>query len=431
MKISTHNDRKRVLVTTVDPWSTKVGADTMSSLMSQYGAENVASINIRATRSDSKSASRYFHILEGRVMKSIFNKKITTGEEYNIRDANVITKDDTEETARYSFFKKHRWAVFLFARELVWLLGKWKTQELNEFLDDFNPEVLICPIEGYIHFNALNLYIIKRCHPKVIGFLWDDNFTYKQSRNCLYKVHRFWLRHGVKQMVKECETIFCLSPKMKEECDKEFGIQSQLLTKPIFNQGDFKSYKVGNPIRMLYTGNLFVGRDKTIIAIAEALRAVNNNEIKIVLDIYTKSELSEKDKARIEIPNICRLHKPVTQKEVFRLQEESDILLFAETLNRKKDQGARLSFSTKITDYFRAGKCIWTVGSPTLGPVDYMIRKDASLLSTDIPSILQTLKHIISTPSLIEEYAHKAYNCGRTNHNGELILKTLYNAINQ
>lgn len=92
------------MVTTVDPWSTKVGADTMSSLMSQYGADNVASINIRATKSDSKLASRYFHILEGRVMKSIFNKKITTGEEYNIQDANVITKDDTEETARYSFF---------------------------------------------------------------------------------------------------------------------------------------------------------------------------------------------------------------------------------------------------------------------------------------------------------------------------------------
>ena len=63
------NNKKRVLVTTVDAWSRKVGADTMSSLMSQYGAENVASLNIRATKSDSRSASRYFHIMEGRVMK--------------------------------------------------------------------------------------------------------------------------------------------------------------------------------------------------------------------------------------------------------------------------------------------------------------------------------------------------------------------------
>ncbi len=142
------NNKKRVLVTTVDAWSSKVGADTMSSLMSQYGAENVASLNIRVNKSDSRSASRYFHILEGRVMKSVFKRGVVTGEEYSPTDADSVSSDETSEQARYSNFKKHRWGIFLFAREIVWKLGKWKSPELNAFLDDFKPDVLVCPIEG-------------------------------------------------------------------------------------------------------------------------------------------------------------------------------------------------------------------------------------------------------------------------------------------
>lgn len=424
------NNKKRVLVTTVDAWSRKVGADTMSSLMSQYGAENVASLNIRATKSDSRSASRYFHIMEGRVMKSVFKRGVVTGEEYSPTDDDPVSSDETSEQARYSNFKKHRWGIFLFAREMVWKLGKWKSPELNAFLDDFKPEVLVCPIEGYIHFNELNLYIIERCKPKVIGFLWDDNFTYKQSRGPLNHLKRTWLRKSVKRLVRQCQTIFCLSPKMKEECDKEFGVESRLLTKPIFNQGPFVPYKVVQPIKMLYTGNLYVGRDKTIMAIADALRVVSKDGVKVVLDIYTKSELAEKDRKRVEIPGVCRLHKPIPQDEVFSLQSRSDVLLFVESLDRKKNQAARLSFSTKITDYFRAGKCIWTVGSPTLGPVDYMLRMDASIVSTDSASILEALTRMINTPEVIEEYARKGYDCGVKNHNGEAILQTLYDEIN-
>lgn len=424
--------KPRVLVTSVPSWSSRGGSDTMSSLMQEYGAENVAALYIRADKSDSKSASRYFHIMEGRVMKSILHPSITTGEEFRPKDV-IITESSDEQTAekaRYSTFSKHRWGIFIFAREFVWKLGRWKSKELDAFLDDYKPEVLVCPIESYIHFNTLNEYIIKRCQPKVIGFLWDDNFTYKQEpNNFWHQLHRVWLRRSVRRMVDKCSTIFCLSPKMKDECDKVFGIESQLLTKPIFNQSEFKPFNVGSPIKMLYTGNLYVGRDKTMMAIADALREVNRDGIKVELDIYTKSVLSEKDRARIEVEGACRLHKPIPQSEVFRLQEAAEVLLFAESLERRKNQGARLSFSTKITDYFRAGKCIWAVGSPTLGPIDYLQRMDAAIMSTDAQTIAEALRKMVTDKSIIAEYARKGFDCGKKNHNGDAILNKLYETI--
>lgn len=424
--------RKRVLVTTVGSWSSKTGSDTMSSLMKEYGAENVAVLYIRADKSDSKSASRYFHIIEGRVMKSIFNHKIETGEEFSPVDLNQDkpSMDLLKEKSIYQFFKKYRFTLFLFARELVWKFGRWKSTGLDDFLRSFKPEVLVCPIESYIHFNTINEYIIRTFHPsKVIGFLWDDNFTYKQSQGLLKMLHRWWLRKGVKRMVNYCDTIFALSPQMKRECDAEFKINSKILSKPIFNAFPFKSYECNKPIRIIYTGNLFVGRDKTLLYIARAFQKLNKDYTKVVLDVYTKSILSKKMYEAITQGGFCRVHSPIPQPEVLKLQSQSDILLFMETLETKSNQEARLSFSTKITDYFSAGRCIWAVGSSTLSSIDYLKSHDAALMCTDKNNIYETLNKLVSNPELIIQYAEKGYFCGKKFHDSRFVLNTLYNEI--
>ena len=308
-------------------------------------------------------------------------------------------------------------------------MGNWKSNEFKKFLDEVNPDVLVCPIESYIHFNRINEYIIKAKHPKVIGILWDDNFTYRQQNKWWYFIHRYFLRKGVRRMINQCSVVFATSPKMQKECNQEFGINSQLLTKPIFFQQDCQPYMVGNPIRIIYTGNLYVNRDKTMASISRVLDKINEAGIKVVLDIYTNSPLTEKQKTAIVKPDYCRIHPPVPSSEVKELQAKADILLLAEAIGRKGDMSARLSFSTKITDYFLAGKCIWAVGNPELASISYLANNDAALLSIDETSILEVLNRVVSTPELISEYALKGVKCGKLNHSAADIQNKLYSAI--
>lgn len=425
------NRKPRVLVTTVPSWSSRGGSDTMSSLMKDYGAEKVAALYIRADKSDSLSASKYFHIFENAVIKSIFCRMIKTGESFRPEDVVIdeCTSEVAAEKATYRKASKYNRSLLMLFREIMWKLGKWKSPEMVSFLDDFNPEVLFCPIEGYIHFNSINEYIIKKYHPRVVGIIWDDNFTFKQEPyNFWHQVHRFWLRRSVKRMIKKCDTVFALSPKMKEEVDKEFGIQSELLTKPIFNKGVFQPYEPQIPVRVLYTGKLIIGRDKTVAEVVDAIREINKDGQKIVLDIYTNTELTPDMEARINVPGCCNLHAPIPQSEVFKKQAEADVLLFAESLS-DKSKTARLSFSTKLTDYFSAGKCVWGVGNTDLGPIDYLRTEDAGLVSTDKESILNTLKLISDNKQTISQYAQKAYDCGVNNHNKDKIIMKLYDAI--
>lgn len=423
----------RVLVSTVGAWSDTVGSDTMSSLFREYDKEKLACLYIRADMSDSNSCNHYFHIYEGRVMRSFIHPRTQTGEEYRLNDNTGSAEEVTREHARYRFFKKYRSYLFLLAREIIWNFGRWKTKELNEFIDSFDPEVLVCPLEGYIHFNRINEFIIARKRPKVVGFLWDDNFTYKPHAHSIgFIIHRFWLRRSIRKLIRRCDTVFALSPKMKEECDKEFGIDSTLLTKPIFNQPDFTPYEPESPIRILYTGNLYVNRDRTIAHIVDAIKAVNSSgSQRVVLDIYTSTALSEKMARRIQMEACCTVHGSIKQTEVLHKQRQADILLFAESLSDNESQAARLSFSTKITDYLSAGRCIWAVGNPKLSAIDYLKRTDAALISSDVDSIHRILNQIVSDKDLILQYARKGHECGRTNHNAELILGRLNKAIDE
>ena len=412
----------RLLVSTVGAWKQQGGSNTMTSLVENYPKDSLASLYIRADLADTPICDRYFHIYEGRVLSSIFGRRVATGEEYSLSKLPNQNNDLDAEQKRYSKYSKKRSWFYVFLREFAWLLGHWKSKELDAFLDDYKPEVLFFPIESYIHFNRINEYILKKCRPKkVVGYMWDDNFTYKQEKGSFgFILHRCWLRYGVKRLVKQCDTVFAICPKMKRELDAEYGIDSVLLTKPIYQFNEIKQYHPHTPIKILYTGKLLYGRDETIAQIVDAIKEINKDSQKLLLQIYTDTELSEPLKERIIVSGCCELKGFVPQSEALRLQSEADVLLFVESLF-DNHLTARLSFSTKITDYLAAGACIWAVGDADLAPIEYLREEDSALVSTSIEEIHIRLREIVKDPKLIHTYALKAQRCGKTNHNQNII----------
>jgi len=414
-----------ILITSIPSWNQKTGSNTFSNLFDSFRSEQLANIYISGDEPDSTVCSRYFHIDEMAVAKSVLNRRIHTGSEVSV--SKPLCRIDS--IARSKHIK--RLHILLWLRELAWKFGCWKSKELMDYLSIVNPDVLVFPIESYPYFNRLNRFIIDYCRPtKVIGYLWDDNFTYKQHPYSLVaKIERYFLRKQVRRLIGSCTDVFAISSKMKAECDAEFGVNSIVLTKPILKHDSFAEYNVGRPIRILYTGKLIVGREQTVAKIAKAIKSINSDGQKIVLDVYTNTVLATKQKTQIEIPGCCVLHDPVPQSEVVSLQKNADVLLFVESLS-DKDLTARLSFSTKLTDYFAAGKCVWAVGNRDLGPISYIKEENAGFVSTDESSITGILQIFVNAPSEILEMAKNGYDCGVRNHNGEHIIQALKDTIN-
>ena len=418
----------KILVITVECWNSKIGANTFSSLLEQFPAENIANIYLREEFPDNPKCNRYFQIAESRVIRSVYKPGVKTGRA--VQACQQMDSNDQEAMekshALYHKNQKKRSYLKLFAREIIWKLGKWKSPELDAFLDEFQPDIILFGMEGYIHMNRVCRYVIQYTGAKAVGYFWDDNFTYKQKPyNFGYRFLRIFIRKSLKKLVPYCDDFWAITKKTKKEADAFFDINCQVLTKPIdFEPGEiWNPYEVHNPVKMLYTGNLLIGRFDTIKAVAEAMENVNRDGVKIELDIYTGSYIPPEELEKM--PDCVHMKGVVPQQEVLKLQQQADVLLFAEAMTGENSQIARLSFSTKLTDYFHSGKCILAVGASNVAPMEYLMAEGAAACASTQKQILTQLQFLVQDPQNIITLAENAYLCGKKNHSREMIQKII------
>lgn len=425
----------RILICTVDSWNSKLSASsssTFSSLFSQYDAKDLANLYIREELPDSKVCSRYFQISEQRVIKSLLKPRMKTGKE--VFAAEEMSKAELETLGKanelYSKNRAKRSYFKLFVREAIWLFGRWHSKELNAFLEDFSPDVVVFSMEGYIHFNRICRYIIKKTGARAIGYFWDDNFTYKQLKNNFgYRALRFFQRRSLKKLAKCTDRFWAISPKTKREADEFFGIESVLLTKPadMPDRNILSNAAHERPLKMIYTGNLAIGRASTIIAVSKALNKINESGPQIELDIYTPTALLPEESR--ELGGFVHLHPPVPLEAVAAIQQKADILLFVEDIDGPLSKKARLSFSTKITDYLKSRKCILALGNADTAPMEYFAQTGAAICVTQKERIEEALLTVLKSPDILAEYAERAYKSGKENHDGEKIRKIVEETV--
>lgn len=264
----------------------------------------------------------------------------------------------------------------------------------------------------------------------MVGYISDDCYTLKQfSLSPLFWIDRLIKRRFVKRTIDTCSLLYTITDTQKEEYNQIFGNKCKVLFKGGIFDKELQIKKIHNPIKLVYTGNLGLGRWKSLAMIAESLQSLNKHQIIAQLDIYSQTPLSGNMKKSLNIPGTSCFKGSIPATQVKSVQMEADILIHVESFDLSERYKARLSFSTKIVDYFETGKCILAVGWDKTGAIEYLKNNDAALVVTNADEVNKTLQTIFSTPSIIEEYANKGYLCGQKNHRLEEIRKGLYNDL--
>lgn len=407
----------KVLLIGISPWNKHEGTDTLQSIFSCWQKDKIAQIYTRSGNPCSDVCDIFYKISENRLIKSVLNRK-PIGEKVSNNSSNLDNKDFKVESERYNKAHKKKSWFMSFVRELVWLLGNWRTKKLSEFLDDVNPDVLFVPIYPVIYMARLQEYIIKKTKKPYVCYLADDNYTYKScGKNPLELLYRFFLRKHVRKLAKNCKQMYTITQIEGDETDKLFGTKSIVLAKSInFENYVFKEKIINEPISIVYTGNLLIGRDKTIRDVADAIRNVNKDGQKLVFHIYSHTPPKKKVLNQIISDDVI-FHGKVDKENIRLIQNEADILLFVESLEKKNRYKARMSFSTKLVDYFSAGKCIFAIGDKDIAPIMYLKENDAAIVANNSKEIIAQLKLISEDVNLIRTYSKKSYECGRRNHN--------------
>ncbi len=421
----------KVLAISLNAWRKDSPRKMQTDLFKYWSKDRLAQIYTKSDLPDTEVCDKFFRISENGVLRSVFNRKPVGEEVENGARADEASQKAIEREKRlYTLaHKKKSWFLTL-ARELVWSLGKWKTAALDSFVADYDADVYFVPIYSVVYMAKIQAYILKK-HPKpYVCFLSDDNYSYKPcGKNPLAYVHRFFLRKRVRELVGGCAEIFCATSFQAKQTDELFGTHAKVLTRGIdYTDKAFKEYEPHKPVKMAYTGNLLIGRTYALCDIAEAMARINRDETQITLDIYTDTPLTGRSE-RLLNSGGCSVRGAVGKSELERIQEEADILVFAESLKKGYSMKARLSFSTKLTDYFAAGKCIFAVGDREIAPIRHLKDNDAAVIASEKKEILSVLGDLCANPEKINIYAKKAFDCGKNHHESGAMKKIFIEAF--
>lgn len=411
----------KVLVVGINAWREGGTTHTLMDIFRCWDSERLALVYTRADLPKTNVCQNFFQISESQVLRSVFKPWKNVGRVVQ-NTGNFDVEELKLEHERYAKAHKMNSSILPLLREFVWKFGHWKSKELKEFVKDFDPDVIFIPIYPTAYMGRIQRYITKLTGKPTVCYLADDNYSYDSCDTIWRYIHRFWLRRHVAPIAKNCTEMFVIVEKEKEDTDKRFGTDSVILTKGIdFTHRTFEPVNITLPIKFVYTGSMVIGRDKTLAVLADAINKANSDgEVKAELYIYSQTQPSDEILSKIN-SGASHFCGRVGREEVIDIQKKSHVVVFAEALIGKEANAAKLSFSTKITDYLSNGKCILAIGKDYIAPIDYFTRNDSALVASDEESITNRVQEIIETPSLINEYGLKAYECARRNHDKQVM----------
>lgn len=414
-------DLPKVLVVGINAWREGGTTHTLMDIFRCWDPERLALVYTRADLPNTNVCENFFQISESQVLKSVFKPWESVGRIVG-NTGNLDVEESKLERERYAKAHKKSSSLLPLLREFVWKFGHWKSNELREFVKNFAPDIIFMPIYPTAYMGRIQRYIAKLTGKPTVCYLADDNYSYDSCDTIWHYIHRFWLRRHVAPIAKNCSEMFVIVEKEKEDTDTRFGTDSVILTKGIdFTNRTFAPVSISLPIKFVYTGSMVIGRDKTIALLADAINKVNSDgEVKAELYIYSQTQPSDEILSKINA-GASHFCGKVGREEVIDIQKKAHVVVFAEALSGKEANAAKLSFSTKITDYLSNGKCILAIGKDYIAPIDYFTRNDSALVATDVDSITERVNEIIETPSLINEYGLKSFECAHRNHDKQVV----------
>ena len=422
----------KILIISQELWSeNNNGGNVLSNLFSGFDAE-FAQIYCSPGIPNNKICKRYFQITDSMIVNGLLRRqkvgKALFFEEYPYKSRNNVVSNYEESKWYFKLFKKFRFPVFETIRELLWKLAPWQTEELDNFIEDFKPDVIFAPCYGHMYMLRMDRYVKKLVGVNMISYISDDNYSLRQFNfSPFYWLNRQMTRVSIKKTFRDYSLVYTMTDEQSKELTKSLGANMKVLKKGSDFSGVCKKYKVNDPIRIVYAGGIYIKRWNILARIGEVLKQINTDRVRIRLDIYTQNETTRKHKQLLNDNKNIFLHSAISQKELSEVYKSSDIALHVESFELKYRLLTRLSFSTKIVDCLASSCAVMAISWKDHAGLKYLQKEDAAFCIDDISTLQQVIQNIANNPEMIIDYANKAWECGKRNHQIELIRQDLFN----
>lgn len=324
--------------------------------------------------------------------------------------------------------KRKRNALTMLLRNLVWESGRWKKCGFEQWVKEYNPDIILLQAGDCAFMFRLAVRLAKKNKSKLIIYnsegYYFKNFDYFRSKGIAKLLYPFFqrnLKNALEDAYNYASYIFYSCDELKMAYDAIFSVPSEA----IYTASDIELYDDAtkpftNGFVASYCGNLGLGRHQALIEVAEALQKISTT---YYVDVYGRIP-NLKVQMDFDACKGIRYHGFVSYGEVRRIIGESDLLLHVESFEKFYQEDLKYAFSTKIADLLSSGKCFLLYAPEQLACSRYLKMNDAAFVVSDKKQLKDVLEKLVINPEIRNKYRKNAIDLSERNHrNGKNISR--------
>lgn len=403
---------------------------TLETSFCMWEQQNIAQLFFSDEQPDSDACQRFFRISDTAILKSVLTRHSAS----SIPDIKVNYKQSSEHKHTHmtklktSIIKwaRYRTPLVYCIRNMLWKMGVWKSEALESWLNEFQPEVVFFASGDYAFSYNIALYIAQsRNIPLIVG-CYDDFFINSlKTLNPLYYLNR-------KNLLKTASRLFAYASTFTGLCEKMTSDYSKLFCKSghtVFTPTSLHlSSMCERRKSIVYAGNLGYGRAEQLIEIGRSLKSLGLTDYPLI-DVYSgeiRNEITEK----MSLENGIRFHGRVSPNEVSEIISTSIFVIHTESFDPIFKKRVAYSLSTKIADSLQCGACIFAYGPSDVASIEYLSKNQAAFIVNCIDDLAEGLRTIIESDEKRAVIVQNAQQLAKKNHNLEVNGKQIIDIIN-
>lgn len=399
--------------------------NVLLGLFSGIDAE-CANIYCKPGLPDNSLCGGYFQLTDKMALENILHRKPMGRRVQCENGINAAQTAEVEKRGFYDFFRRHNLPVFHAARECLWSMADFRSGELDSFVRGFAPDVIFAPLCYSMYVLAVQRYVISLAGCPAVTYIYDDLYSLRQVNfSPMYWLCRFRQRRLIRKTLPFYRFAYTMCAQQAREFGRYFDIPMRVLPKCAGTVQQPERPADGT-VRLIYAGGVYYGRDKTLAAVASAVRELNAAGMSARLDVYTSSPLKKAAAAALDDGQCCFVHAAIPADDLRRTYAQSDIALHVESFDKKNALITRLSFSTKIVDCLASG-CAVLAACPEMNAGWQYLKNTGAAYCVDKPAeIGAAVRALVQDKALRVEYERRARACAIQGHDAPSIREQLY-----
>lgn len=270
---------------------------------------------------------------------------------------------------------------------------RWINKSLDAYILESHIDIVFVVVTDVSFMASFIKHIRNNYQKRIIIYIPDDMKGRYENTGAFRKDK---LLSELRFIIENADYAYCASEKLSSYYCKYYGREFNTIYKGCVIKKNVVT-NMNNPLKIIYAGSLFYGRNTVLLSLISALKEINrkkNNSF--CLDIYSADDLLKTDEDIYNVAGVSRFVGKLPYEQVCSETRNSDFVLIPESFLEKDKIQTRYSFSTKIPEGLQSGVNLLAIGPSDISSMEFLSKLPFVYYINENNKIISVLEDILN-----------------------------------